>query len=304
MNKSLDKCISFNLDNNAFRGRIVRIDNVLNDVFAHFKYPKNVAMSVAETTSLGVMLASTLKFSGLFTLQIQGSGPLSVLVTDVNSEGCVRSCAKFDEQKMLSAQALRKTEGQLEPTPYWLEKGELIFTIDQGKDTELYQGVVDLQGKTLAECAMRYFKYSEQIDTYLQLYVEPTALGWKSAGLLIQKMPTNGGNELDDEAKSKLEEAWNENKILMDSLKQSEIFDFNLSLEDILFRLFHEHQVRVVKENEYHFGCRCSREKLFNTLSSMKEDDINAMEENGKITATCNFCGQIYSFDKSELLKH
>ena len=82
------------------------------------------------------------------------------------------------------------------------------------------------------------------------------------------------------------------------------MFDGSLTADDILFRLFHEHQVRVVKANEYYFGCRCSREKLLATLSAMKEDDINAMVENGKITATCNFCGQVYSFDKGELLKH
>ena len=96
----------------------------------------------------------------------------------------------------------------------------------------------------------------------------------------------------------------NEAKILTDSLKESEIFDSSLSLEDIVYRLYHEHQVAVVKESEYHFGCRCTRDKLLNTLSAMKERDINHMVENGKITATCNFCGQTYVFDKSELLKN
>ena len=298
-----DKCISFNLDNNAFRGRIVRMDNVLKEVFANWVYPDNIAAAVAENTALGVILASLMKFEGLFTLQLQGDGPLSVLVTDVTSAGKVRSCAKYDAQKIEAAQALRKTEGEIEPTPHWLGHGNLIFTIDQGKKTDLYQGVVDLQGKNLAECALRYFKYSEQIDTHLQLYVQKSADGWKSAGILIQKMPTVGGKENDGSAED-LAEIWNEDKILTDSLKPEEIFDTDLPLEDILFRLFHEHQVRVVKENEYSFGCRCSRDKLLNTLSSMKEDDINDMVENGKITATCNFCGQTYIFDKSELLKN
>lgn len=298
-----DKCISFNLDNNAFRGRIVRMDNVLKDVFSNWVYPDNIAAAVAETTSLGVLLASLMKFDGLFTLQIQGDGPLSVLVTDVTSAGKVRSCAKYDAQKIEAAQALRKTEGEIEPTPHWLGHGNLIFTIDQGKKTDLYQGVVDLQGKNLEECALRYFKYSEQIDTHLHLYVQKTDDGWKSAGILIQKMPMIGGKEDENTAENQ-DELWNEDKILMDSFKPEEIFDADLPLEDVLFRLFHEHQVRVVKENEYSFGCRCSREKLLNTLSAMKEDDINHMVENGKITATCNFCGQTYVFDKSELLKN
>ena len=295
-----DTCISFNLDNNLFRGRIVRLDSVLSEIFTHTKYPDNVAAAVAETTALGVLIASLMKFDGIFTLQIQGSGPISVLVADVTSVGKVRATAKYDAKAIEEAQALRKTEGEIEPTPHWLEHGSLIFTIDQGKNTELYQGVVDLQGKTLEECALRYFKNSEQIDTYLHLYLRKKDEIWQSAGILIQKMPTTGGK--DGEAEEDLPELWNENKILLDSLTADEIF--TLDLPEVLFRLFHEHQVRVNKESEYTFGCRCSREKLQHTLSLMRQEDIEDMVENGKITATCNFCGQVYSFDKGELLKH
>ncbi len=298
-----DKCLSFNLDNNAFRGRIVRLDNVLNEMFSRQNYPDNVAAAVAETSALGVLISSLMKFDGIFTLQMQGNGPLSVLVADVTSEGKVRATAKYDAKAIEDAQVLRKTEGQIEPAPHWLGQGNLIFTIDQGKNTELYQGVVDLQGKNLAECALRYFKNSEQIDTHLRLFLQKDGNVWKSAGILIQKMPTKGGKNGTDDT-DELAELWNEDKILTDSLKQEEFFDEKLSLEDLLFRLFHEHQVRVAKANEYYFGCRCSREKLLNTLSSMKKEDIDDMVENGKITATCNFCGQVYSFDKSELMKH
>lgn len=298
-----DKCLSFNLDNNAFRGRIVRLDNVLSEMFSRQNYPDNVAAAVAETSALGVLISSLMKFEGIFTLQMQGNGPLSVLVADVTSEGKVRATAKYNAKAIEEAQVLRKTEGEIEPAPHWLGQGNLIFTIDQGKNTDLYQGVVDLQGKNLAECALRYFKNSEQIDTHLRLFLQKDEKNWKAAGILIQKMPTKGGKNATDDT-DELAELWNEDKILTDSLKQEEVFDEKLSLEDLLFRLFHEHQVRVAKENEYHFGCRCSREKLLNTLSSMKKEDIEDMVENGKITATCNFCGQVYSFDKSELIKH
>ena len=293
--------ISFNLDSNVFRGRIVRLDNVMQEIFGRTQYPDNVAAAVAETAALGALIASLMKFDGIFTLQMQGSGPISVLVADVTSAGKIRATAKYDIKAMEAAQALRKTEGQIESTPHWLENGNLIFTIDQGKNTELYQGVVDLQGKNLEECALRYFKNSEQIDTYLHLYLQKRGDVWQSAGILIQKMPQKGGNEnqTDDDS---LNELWNENKILMDSLKPEEIF--NLDLKEVLFRLFHEHQVRVNKEQEYTFGCRCNREKLQQTLSSMKAEDIEDMIENGKITATCNFCGEVYTFEKGELLKH
>lgn len=302
MNKQLDKCIYFNLDNNAFRGRIVRLKNTLNDIFMRREYPENVGAAVAETTILGTMFASLLKFDGLFTLQIQGDGPVSVLVCDVTSGGKVRACAKYDLEAMEKAQVLRKTEGELEEAPFWLGKGVLIFTVDQGEGTDLYQGVVDLQGKTLADCAMRYFKNSEQIDTYLKIFKRRAENGWETAGVLIQKMPANGGKNAADE--EKISELWNENKILLNSLKEEEIFSDSLSEEEILYRLFHEHEVRVIKEGEYFFGCRCNREKLLGTLIAMGEDDINDMIEDGKITATCGFCGEQYHFEKGELLKH
>ncbi len=293
--------ISFNLDNNAFRGRIVRLDNVMREIFSRSQYPDNVAAAISETAALGTLIASLMKFDGIFTLQLQGTGPISVLVADVTSAGKVRATAKYDADAIAAAQALRKTEGEIEPTPHWLGNGNLIFTVDQGKNTELYQGMVDLKGKNLEECALRYFKNSEQIDTYLHLYLDKDGDVWKSAGILIQKMPQKGGNAGTDDDDS-LNELWNENKMLTDTLKAEEIF--NLDLKEVLFRLFHEHQVRVNGEREYTFGCRCNREKLQHTLSSMKPEDIEDMVENGKITATCNFCGQVYSFDKGELLKH
>lgn len=302
MNKKLDKCIYFNLDNNTFRGRIVRLKNTLEDIFSRCEYPQNVGAAVAETSVLGALFASLLKYEGLFTLQIQGDGPISVLVTDVTSAGKIRSCAKYDLEAMNKAQTLRKTEGELEEAPFWLGKGVLIFTVDQGEATELYQGVVDLQGKTLADCAMYYFKTSEQIDTYLKLFKRETENGWETAGILLQKMPTVGGNAINEE--TNVDELWNENKILLNSLKDEEIFSSTLSEQEILFRLFHEHQVRVIKENEYFFGCRCNREKLLNTLSTMSQADIDEMVEDGRITATCGFCGEKYYFDKGELLKH
>lgn len=302
MNKQLDKCIYFNVDNNAFRGRIIRMKHTLDDIFMRNSYPLNVSAAVAETSVLGALFASLLKYDGLFTLQIQCDGPISMLVTDVTSRGKVRSCAKYDLPEMQKAQVLRKTEGELEEAPFWLGKGVLIFTVDQGENAEIYQGVVDLQGKTLADCAMRYFKNSEQIDTYLRLFKKQTAHGWEVAAVLLQKMPTNGGNNTANE--EKIGELWNENKILLDSLKDGEIFSENLTEGEILYRLFHEHQVRVIKESKYFFGCRCNREKLLNTLSAMSEDDINEMVENGKITATCGFCGEKYYFEKSEVLKH
>lgn len=301
-NKNFDSCASFHIDNGAFRGRLVRLDQVVNTILQKHQYPLPVSAVIAESTALAILLASNLKYDGLFTLQIQGNGPVSVVVVDVTSDGKVRACAKFDQERLAHSQELRKTVGEIEPAPHLLGEGWLAFTVDQGPDTELYQGIVDLQGKNLSECALRYFKQSEQIDTDLQLFFhapQGESKDWYSAGIMLQKLPEIGG-KIDPQAD--LSEAWNEAVIFLKSLKADELFDAELSTADILNRLYHANNLIISEQKKYEFGCRCSREKLRSTLSTFKQEDIESMCEENKVSATCQFCSELYVYDKGELL--
>ena len=302
-NQNFDTCVSFFIDNGAYQGRLIRMSSVLDTIIGKHCYPRPVAAVVAESTVLAAMLASTLKYEGLFTLQTQSNGAVSMVVVDVTSEGKIRACASFDEEHLKQNQELRKTSGEIEAAPHLMGKGHLAFTVDQGPNTELYQGIVDLQGKNLTECSLRYFKQSEQIDTDLKLFLqapEGESGSWLAAGIMLQKMPLKGGNESSPE---EMEEAWNEAKVFMESLTQDEVFDAELTSEQLLHRLFHANNLSISKCKNYSFGCRCSREKLLQTLSTFSEDDINAMLENNKVTATCHFCSEKYVFDKGELIK-
>lgn len=302
-NQNFDTCVSFFIDNGAYQGRLIRMSSVLDTIIGKHCYPRPVAAVVAESTVLAAMLASTLKYEGLFTLQTQSNGAVSMVVVDVTSEGKIRACASFDEEHLKQNQELRKTSGEIEAAPHLMGKGHLAFTVDQGPNTELYQGIVDLQGKNLTECALRYFKQSEQIDTDLKLFLqapEGESGSWLAAGIMLQKMPLKGGNESSPE---EMEEAWNEAKVFMESLTQDEVFDAELTSEQLLHRLFHANNLSISKCKNYSFGCRCSREKLLQTLSTFSENDINAMLENNKVTATCHFCSEKYVFDKGELIK-
>lgn len=302
-NQNFDTCVSFFIDNGAYQGRLIRMSSVLDTIIGKHCYPRPVAAVVAESTVLAAMLASTLKYEGLFTLQTQSNGAVSMVVVDVTSEGKIRACASFDEEHLKQNQELRKTSGEIEAAPHLMGKGHLAFTVDQGPNTELYQGIVDLQGKNLTECALRYFKQSEQIDTDLKLFLqapEGESGSWLAAGIMLQKMPLKGGNESSPE---EMEEAWNEAKVFMESLSQDEVFNAELTSEQLLHRLFHANNLSISKCKNYSFGCRCSREKLLQTLSTFSEDDINAMLENNKVTATCHFCSEKYVFDKGELIK-
>ena len=305
-NKNFDTCVSFGLADGAFVGRFVRLDNVLQDILQKHGYPLNVSTALSETSALAVLLSSQLKYDGLFTLQLQGNGPVSVLVADVTSEGKVRACAKFDEEQLKKAKILRKTEDIIEQVPHLVGGGHMAFTVDQGPNTDLYQGIVDLQGKTLSEIALRYFKLSEQIDTSLKLFIKhPQQEGdsFLAAGIMVQKVPLKGGNETQVEEKEH-HQMFEDIKAFISSLSDKEVFDDKLSNEDILYRLFHSLDVKLTKTTRYEFGCRCSRDKLFSTLSTFKKEDIDDMVEDGKICATCHFCSTKYVFNKEEFVKH
>ena len=302
-NKNFDNCVSFFIDGGAFQGRLIRLNEVINTILSKHSYPLPVSAVVAESTVLAAILSSTLKYDGLFTLQTQSNGPVSMVVVDVSSAGKIRACARFDEHRLETSQARRKMAGQIEPAPHLMGAGHLAFTVDQGKETELYQGIVDLRGKDLTECALRYFKQSEQIDTSLKLFLQPPqgeSLSWLAAGIMLQKMPIKGGVSVDENVAA---ETWNEANVFMQSLSEDEVFDADLSSKEILHRLFHANDLTLLQTKDYSFGCRCNREKLLNTLSTFSKQDIADMVEDGKITATCHFCSEQYCFMPSELIK-
>ena len=306
VNNNFDNCTSFHIDNGAFMGRLVRLDKVVNTILDRHQYPRQVSAVVAESTALGALLSSTIKYNGLFTLQTQSSGPVTMVVVDVTSEGRIRACANVNQEMLDKALELRKSDtDELLAAPHYMGNGHLAFTVDQGPETDLYQGIVDLQGKNLSECALRYFKQSEQIETALQLFLHiPTDEHdrWKAAGILLQKLPETGGKVNTD---IDMSEAWNEAVTFMQSLTADEVFDDNLSSAELLHRLYHSSKLSITKNKDYRFGCRCSREKLLNTLSSFSEEEINNLaDKQNQIAATCNFCSEKYVFDKGELIKH
>ncbi len=287
-----DICTSFMIYNNNYRGRLIRFDHVISEILSKHQYPLPIANVMAEGTTLAASLASALKFDGLFTLQTQSNGPISQVVIDVSSSGGIRATTTYNQSKLDKAQTLRKTLGQIEPAPNLMGGGHLAFTIDQGKDTQLYQGIVELKGKTFADLALKYFKESEQIETYIKLFTYHQN-GWKTACLMLQKMP--GATEAD-------KNNWDEAKLLANSLNEDELFLQDLTNQEILHRLFHNSELKLGEEKSYHFKCRCSREKLQTTLSGFSKQDIDDMAKDNKINVKCQFCSTEYTFEKGELI--
>ncbi len=294
----------FRLESSGFRGRSVRLGDVLDQVLSAHDYPYPVAHLVAETMVLTALLSSMLKYDGIFTLQAKGDGPISMLVADMTSSGDLRACATFDDERLQHAReqlaALKTPEGSQNHLAQYLGKGYMAFTVDQGGHTDRYQGIVELKGASLVDCAQHYFTQSEQIATGIKMAAGIRDGVWRAGGIMLQQVPDDGG--VANQKTSNLDEdEWRRSMVYLESCKDDEILDKDLHSHELLHRLFHEDGVRVYEPLSLQHKCRCSVDRVKNVLSTMSSDDIVEMTVNGKISMTCEFCSSEYDFDPKTL---
>ena len=298
----------FQLESTHLRGRIVRLGSVLDDVLKAHDYPDPIAHLVAEMMTLTALLSSMLKYDGIFTLQTKGDGPVGMLVADMTSDGDLRACASYDPERLGHAReqlaALKTVEGSQNHLAQYLGKGYIAFTVDQGAHSERYQGIVELEGASLVDCVQHYFNQSEQIKTGIKMAAGVRDGKWRAGGIMVQKMPEEGGLRGVKEAMSNLEQDdWRRTMILLDSCKDDEILDAGLHSNILLRRLYHEEGVRVFEPQEVQKNCRCSREKVEHVLSMMPQEDLVYIVEDDKISMTCEFCSKEYVFDANAFVK-
>lgn len=297
----------FQLESSGLRGRIVKLGSLLDDILTPHAYPEVVSHLVAENLTLSLLLSSMLKYEGIFTLQAQGDGPVRMLASDVTSSGAARACASFDAERLEKTVSvlgeLDSPETSNNQLAQYLGKGYIAFTVDPASpDMERYQGIVELKGASLVDCVQHYFSQSEQIMTGIKMAVGYRAGKWRAAGIMLQKMPEEGGYNAAGRSNFE-EDDWRRAMILMDSCTEDEFLSPALSPNDLLFRLFHEEGVRVFQPRAVHKECRCSQERVENILKMMSEDDRDYMKVDGKISMHCEFCGTDYVFGDNDIKK-
>ncbi len=304
----------FQVERYGLRGRLVRLGAVADDVLGRHDYPEPVAVMLGQMMAIAASLAGALKYDGVFTLQAQGNGPIRLMVADVTSAGDMRAYAQFDAPQVAQLEALG-TGGI--SVPQWLGVGHLAFTVDQGPDTERYQGIVDLFGMTLAECVHHYFRQSEQVEAALKVAVEhdpaaKTGTGWRVGALMMQRVPKMGGIDEDGAPvishgpaspydEEEREEGWREAVILMGSATSAELTSDALGPNSLLYRLFHEPGVRVYKTMPLQSACRCSQDRVATMLRSFPKTEVAEMKVDGQVEVKCEFCGRDYRFDQAAL---
>lgn len=281
----------------ALTGRLTRLGPLADDVLNRHDYPEPVALLVGQSLALGATLAGALKFNGVFTLQMQGDGPVSLVVVDITTadEGAtytLRSYAKFDAEKL---EALESPSARA-----LLGKGYLALTVDQGDHTERYQGLVELVGDTLAEFAQHYFRQSQQMDAAVMVSAgrEGDAGAWRAAGIMLQRVADQALELLpSDEG----DDPWRRTMMLMATGTDTEMLDPDLAPRRYLYRLFHEEGLRVTPPRPLTRGCRCSEERILNVLHQLPQEELLDLSIDGAVEVTCEFCNALYLFDAQTL---
>jgi molecular chaperone Hsp33 len=311
-----DTILPFEVAALDLRGRVVRLGPALDDILTGHGYPAPISKLLGEAIVLTVLLGSSLKFDGRFILQTKTDGPVRMIVVDYRP-GAVRACAQFNQAVVagLGEKTTRMPVGDL------LGRGHLAMTIDQGADMSRYQGLVALTGGSLEEAAHEYFRRSEQIPTRVRLAVaeelRASAGGanhrWRAGGMLLQFLPKRAermrrpdlepGDAPEGTAAHVIpaDDAWIEGQSLIATVEDIELIDPDLSSERLLYRLFHQHGVRVFKPSSVEAKCSCSRESVANMLKSFSKDDRHHMIQDGVISVTCEFCSTKYVFAPTEV---
>ena len=304
-----DSVLPFQLDASDIRGRVARLDGVLEGILKQHDYPKPVEALVAEMALLTALIGQTIKLRWKLSLQVQSKGPVRMIATDYfgpEEEGetaRIRAYASYDQDRLTDTSPYDQVGG-----------GYFAIMIDQGTDMTPYQGITPLTGGSLASCAESYFAQSEQLPTRFALsFGESQSPGvpqhWRGGGVMLQHMPKaspfvaqgegNGdvlaAHDLLDDAES---ENWNRANTLLDTVEEIELIGPQVAPSDLLVRLFHEETPRVFDAQPVRFGCTCSEDRVRQSLSIYSARDIEKMTTpEGSVTADCQFCGAHYVLD-------
>lgn len=262
----------------SVRGELVQLSDAYQRIISSKDYPAPLKTLLGELLVSTTLLTATLKFEGSITMQLQGDGPVSLAVINGDNDQKIRGVARW--------------EGELEDDATihdMMGKGYLVITIEPKKG-ERYQGIVALEGDSLAEILEGYFANSEQLKTRLWIRTGEYQGKLQAAGMLIQVMPDGTGSPDDFEHLEKL----------TDTIKNDELFA--LEANELLYRLYNQEKVRLFEPQSVVFHCGCSREKSGAAIVTLEREEVNdILAEVGSISLHCDYCGTDYSFDQAQV---
>jgi molecular chaperone Hsp33 len=271
MKNPTDSLRRFLFEHAPIRGEIVHLDAVWQSVLERHQYPPVLRDLMGELCAAAVLLAATLKLQGSLVLQIHGKGAVKLLVVECSGSLELRATAKWEGE--LEQGTLKDLVGN----------GRFVITLDPKDGNQAYQGIVALEGDSVADILQNYMTRSEQLDTRLWLAAD----GQHAAGMLLQKLP---------DQKEQDEDAWERASHLASTLKQEELL--KLSSAELIHRLYHEEDIRLFDEQGVAFNCSCSRDNVSRMLKMLGREEVDSIfAERAEIEVFCEFCNQRYVFD-------
>jgi molecular chaperone Hsp33 len=253
------------------RGEIVHLDATWQAVLERHEYPMPLRTVLGELMAAAALLAATLKFSGALVMQMQGNGPVRLVVVECNSDMTMRATAKWAGE--LTGNSLAELLGE----------GRFSISIHTDEGKRNYQGVVELSGGSVAGMLENYMRHSEQLDTRLWLATS----GNQAAGMLLQRLPGQRSEDTD---------AWDRATHLAATITPQELL--GLPVAEIMHRLFHEEDLRLLESHAVRFSCSCSHERVADMLRMLGYDEVKSvLAEMGRVEVNCEFCNQHYTYD-------
>jgi len=270
MNDSIQR---FLFEHAPIRGEIARLDETWRAVLDRHDYPPALRSLLGEMMAAAALLAATIKFDGSMIMQMQGEGPVRLLVVECTSEYTMRATAKWTGE--IGSAHL----------PDLLGAGRFAITLAARDGQQNYQGIVQLEGGTVAGILEHYMRHSEQLDTRIWLATD----GTRAAGLLLQKLPQETRDA----------DSWQRAQRLAETVTGAELL--GLAGPSLLRRLYREEDVRVFEPRPVCFGCPCSRERVASMLRMLGDAEVREiLAERGAVDVTCEFCNKAYRFDRAE----
>jgi molecular chaperone Hsp33 len=282
-----DTLQKFLFENTAVRGELVELSDTWRQVIERRAYPRAVRTLLGEMMAAAALLSANLKFNGAIVMQIHGDGPVRLLVVECDAELQMRATAKIASDAEVPDNA---TLSQLVNAG---GNGRFAITLDPKEKLpgqQPYQGIVPLDGESVAVVIENYMLRSEQLDTRLWLAADDQV----ARGLLLQKLPQSGGASVSGESAA---ETWERAVMLASTLRTDEMLSTDIGT--LMRRLFWEETIRVFDPVHPHFHCSCNRERVGNMLRMLGQEEVeSALEELGQLSIDCDFCGQRYDFDR------
>jgi molecular chaperone Hsp33 len=262
------------------RGHLVHLDAAWRALIEHRDYPDAIRETLGEAVVASLLLAATIKFEGVLSLQLQGSGPVHLLLAQCTSGLGVRGLARYRDIGADASLNIRELIGA----------GNLTVTLETDDGAQRYQGIVPIEGERLAESLQAYFQNSEQLPTRLWLHADATG----ASGMLLQKLP--GNSSLPPAEMAAIDDAWARVQLIGNTLTPEELR--TLADAEILHRLFNEDDLRLFEPSPVYFRCRCSRERVAGMLQGLGEKETRSViAERGTVEVHCDFCNRAYVFD-------